>query len=109
MLLHMIIKLAPLKRTLSDFILVLMRRHRVLSDRVPMSVLDGFRCFQTLLFLVLVDFRCVAVGCGPGGCRREIVVLVCEAGDCGGGDERPGPKLVRASKWKMDRGRDLPC
>jgi hypothetical protein len=108
MLLHMIIKLAPLKRTLSDFILVLMCRHRVLSDRVPMSVLDGFRRFQTWLFLVC-DFRSVAVGCGPGGRRREIVVLVCEAGDCGGGDKRPGGRLVRASKWKMDRGRNLPC
>jgi hypothetical protein len=64
MFLQMIIELAPLERALSYFMLVLVRCHRVLRNRVSMSVFHRFRRFQVGLFVVL-DL-CVSVGCGPG-------------------------------------------
>ena len=95
MFLKMIIELTPLKRALSYFILVLVRRHRVLSDRVPMSILYGLRRLQIWVF-VMFDLRGVAVGCGPGRGGVEVVVLVCKAGGGGDGDDHPGGGL---EKW----------
>ena len=93
MLLQVVIELATLKCALSYFLLVLVRRYRVLSDRVTMPVLDRFRRFQVGAFLMF-DLR-VSDGCWPGRGRCEIVVLVCESGKSGGGDDHPSGRLVR--------------